>query len=113
MLSKLSVQNITEELYPAASNEVINKLVNEIEDEIQELKEEIEKKENKLAGNESNKEANQEVVKLKKSVARCETIKELYHEKINYRNKIDNLEREIINLKENNKDLKIKITKGI
>ena len=46
-------------------------------------------------------------------MARCETIKELYHEKINYRNKISNLEKEIIKLKDNNKDLKIKITKGI
>lgn len=43
MLNKLSVKNLTEELYPV-SNEVIDKMVNDIDDEIEELKLEIEKK---------------------------------------------------------------------
>lgn len=66
-----------------------------------------------MAGNESNKEANKEVEKLKRSVNHCETIKELYYEKINSRNKISNLESEMIELKKENKSLRLKITKGI
>lgn len=41
------------------------------------------------------------------------TIKELYNEKINLRNKISSLEKSIITLKEENTNLKIKINRGI
>lgn len=50
---------------------------------------------------------------MKTSIDRCVTIKELYNEKTNLRNKISILERNIIGLKEENQNLKIKINRGI
>lgn len=42
------------------------------------------------------------------SIDRCVTIKELYNEKINLRNKVSILEKSIIKLKEENENLRIK-----
>ena len=60
---------------------------------------ERERKENSLALNDKNLNLKQEVETLKSSIDRTVTIKELYQEKINQRNKIMTLEKSIIQLK--------------
>lgn len=49
-----------------------------------------------------------ELANIKNSIDHCVTIKELYNEKINLRNKVSTLEKQIVNLKEENQALKTK-----
>ena len=94
MLNKISVKNLPE-LYPV-SNEVFEDLISKIQQEIDELKHEAEKKENTLAVNPNNLSLKKELETMRKEIGHCSTIKELYYEKINYRNKIQILEGQII-----------------
>jgi hypothetical protein len=81
--------------------------------EVDELKIEADRKENSLITNPNNQHLKKELEALKVSIDRCVTIKELYNEKINLRNKVSVLERNIIHLKEENQNLKIKISRGL
>ena len=54
-----------------------------------------------------------ELSNIKNSIDHCVTIKELYNEKINLRNKVSTLERYIVNLKEENQGLKTKNQKDL
>lgn len=80
---------------------------------MEELKIEAERKENSLITNPNNQHLKKELEALKVSIDRCVTIKELYNEKINLRNKVSVLEGNIIHLKEENQNLKIKISRGL
>ncbi len=111
-MRKIDARNITEELYPV-TNETIGGLIRRMDEEIGLLKEEAERKENSLSSNPNNQHLKKEIEALKSSIDRCVTIKELYNEKINLRNKISSLEKSIITLKEENTNLKIKINRGI
>ena len=63
--------------------------------------------------NPSNQHLKNELQAVEKSLNKIQTIKDLYIEKIESRNKISFLEEKIMNLKSENKELKIKIERGI
>jgi len=63
--------------------------------------------------NQNNQHVRNEIKTSKKQIEHCSVIKQLYHEKMNYRNKIHTLEETIGNLKNENKDLKNKVSRGI
>lgn len=79
-----------------------------VDREVEELKVEAERKENSLITNPNNQHLKKELETLKVSIDRCVTIKELYNEKINLRNKVSILEKSIIKLREENENLRIK-----
>lgn len=107
MMKKIDAKNIAEELYPVGSEEILRR-IQEMEREVGELKVEAERKENHLVTNPNNQHLKRELEVLKVSIDRCVTIKELYNEKINLRNKVSILEAAIIDLRGQNEDLAIK-----
>lgn len=101
IMKKIEAKNISEELYPVTSETIMGN-IQKIQAEIEELKLEAERKENSLVSNPNNQHLRKELENLKQSIDRCVTIKELYYEKINLRNKVSILEKNIITLKEDN-----------
>jgi hypothetical protein len=67
---------------------------------VEELKVTAERKETLLVTNPNNQHLKTELESLKVSIDRCVVTKGLYNEKINLRNKVAILERNIIQLKE-------------
>ena len=63
--------------------------------------------------NPSNQHLKNEFLSAEKNMNNIQTIKDLYSEKIENRNKISFMEEKIMNMKSENKDLKIKIERGI
>ena len=107
LMKKIDAKNVAEELYPV-TNEAMLGYIKEVDREVEELKVEAERKENSLITNPNNQHLKKELEILKVSIDRCVTIKELYNEKINLRNKVSILERTIIKLTEQNENLRIK-----
>ena len=90
VMKKIDAKNITEELYPI-TNEAIQSYIRKLDVEIEELKVEGERKENSLITNPNNQHLRKELANIKNSIDHCVTIKELYNEKINLRNKVSTL----------------------
>ncbi len=66
-----------------------------------------------LMSNPNNTQLKRDIDNISKTIKKCVKIKELYYEKINLRNKITSLEGDKLALQEENRNLKINVSRGI
>ena len=108
MQNKVNSNKFSEETFPV-TQETLKKLIEKIDCEIEDLEAEAEVKRNSEKSDYLQRELDNILIGIK----RCRTIKELYSEKINLKEKISILEKNNIRLKEENHNLKVKIDFGI
>ena len=108
MQNKVNSNKFSEESYPV-NQETVQTLIAKIDAEIQQLQIEADGKRDA----EKSEFVKRELDSIQIAIKRCTTIKELYAEKISLKEKISKLEKNNIQLKEENTNLKFKIDIGI